>query len=122
MSKFDKNDQYVIEDDAPDYVEATRLLEGDYPALRFKKVGGFQPFSALGLYGDLDFYFQYNHGEAELTVGVPVKGHFVPSNMYHAKMLYKTVDVSPDEGEFEDMFAKLMDVLLEDESFDATVG
>ena len=121
MSNFDKNDHYVFEDDAPDYMEATRLLEDDYTALKFKTVGGFQPFKSVGMYGDLDFYFQHNHGEAELTVGVVSKGHRIPSNMFHAELKYQTLNVIPTEGEFEDMFAKLMDALLVDPAFNAEV-
>lgn len=122
MSNFEKNNYYNVADDELDYSDNIVLLENDYPGLDFTKIGGASPFNALGLYGDLDFYFQYNHGVAELTVGVKAKGKIVPDSRYHAEIKYATSGVVPDEGEFEDMFARLMDVLLaENPDFDAEV-
>lgn len=119
MSNFSKNSILDSEDETVEFLDSTEFLQEEYPLLKFKKVDGFHgTFGASGLYDDLDFFFQYKHGQAKLTLGVLKEGHQVPSKMYEASCLFNISNVKPNDVEFEEMFMKLMDEILDSTDLD----
>ena len=114
MSNFEKNPHYGEVDEESEFVDSINILEDEYPAVKFTKVGGFKgAFGANGVYDDLDFYMEFKHGEAKLTIGKLASGHQIPSNMYESAVKVDINHVVPTDLEFENMFMLLMDSILD---------